>query len=1052
MIHRIKLLGTVTVEEADGRSSRILQSAKGMALLAYLIYTNEVQSREQVADLLWEASSTKQSLMRLRELLTRVRKWLPEVQTTRQTVSFQAMDDSFVDLWVLRDGLAATEMGQLDEVLRLYEGDFLANFHLTEGAYFNEWLVVAREQLRMQVLAAHERLCQFYAESEAWDAGVDAARRWVALAPFREEAHRWLMQMLARNGQVVAALQAYKACCQILEEELGIEPEAETVALMQQLSEWGGKTAVVLTITPLDHLKADALSEPGHLPANAILPYQRNQDFVGRTDELLQLAHLLGEGGVNGRMPMVALTGMGGLGKTQTAVEFCYRYGRYFSGGVYWLNFDEAENVVQEVASIGGERGMGLFQESEQLTVTEKAGRVQKAWQEPIPRLLIFDNCEAEALLTAWLPVTGGCHIILTSRRGQWAREFAINTISLSVLKHLESVALLQRLAPRLQEIEAAEIAQEVGHLPLALHVAGGFLRRYRQIQPETYLAQLRDKNLLDHPSLQGRGLSRSPTNHELNVGRTLALNIDQIDPSDEVDDTAWRLLVCAVCFAPGEPIPRALLQETVLADGNDLSAVLLVEDSLVRLTTLGFVKAEGDKWIILHRLIAAFLLADLVTDEALVQAQTAVETVLLNRIDAFQKQDRLLVQLPFAAAHLQYVAKAAWSRLDERAARLATAWGYHLYLNSDLTNAAPYLARAREICEQVYGLAHRETAVAFSRDGWVHMHSGDYAGAETRYQQALAIQKALPEPDPLHLASCYRDLGSLHWRQGKYNEAREFHEQELALREATLGSHHPLTAQSFSSLGIILGQMGHLEEARAYQERALTAVANEPEATETARLLLNLATTVSRLGDLETALAYTRRSLHIRERIFGNMNRMTASSQNNMGMLLVQLGAYEEAYPYLEQALAVRQALLGGEHILTARSLCNLGDLQRRLGQYAMAQENLETAVAIYGSVRPTHAQMAQTLNHLGDLFMAIGELETSRLYLDRALAIWEEYHNGRSDIAHTLISLGDWFQAKGDVAAARQSYQQALEILEDAVLPTHPDRQRVHAILSEM
>ena len=1047
----IKLLGEVVVL-VNGRSSRIVDSARGVALLAYLVYTNDVQSRERVADLLWEASSTKQSLARLRELLGRVRKWLPQVQTTRQTVTFQADEHTSVDLWALRNGLQSEDPTRLDEALQLYVDDFLANFYLGEGLYFNEWLIVTRERLRQEVLAAHERLCGLYAAQESWPKGIEVARRWVALAPFREEAHRWLMQMLAQNGQVTAAWQAYHTCCQILEEELGVEPEAETTTLAQQLSKWGGETAVVLTIIPLEQLKADRLSEPGLLPANTILPYQRNQDFVGRGADLLRLAHLLADERTDDRIPVAAITGMGGLGKTQTAVEFCYRYGRYFPGGVYWLNFDEAENVAQEVASSGGERGLGLFQESEQLTLADKVGRVQKAWQEPSPRLLIFDNCETEALLTAWLPVTGGCRIILTSRRGHWSRELAINSIALNVLKRVESVALLQRLAPRLSEAEAAEIAQEVGHLPLALHVAGGFLRRYRQITPKVYLTQLRDKNLLDHPSLQGRGLSYSPTNHELHVGRTLALNIDQLDPADGVDEKARELLVRAVCFAPGEPIPRALLQETVLAEAEDLTAVLLAEDGLVRLTALGFVKTEGAEWIVVHRLIAAFLLADLATDEALVRAQTAVETVLLKRIDAYQQQDHLLVQLPFSAAHLQHVVKVAWSRLDERAARLATAWGYHLYLNSDLTNAGSYLARAREICEQVYGLWHRETAVAFSRDGWVHMHSGDYAGAEARYQQALAIHKALAEPDPLQLASCYRDLGSLHWRQGKYAEARGFHEQELALREAALGSQHPLTAQSFSSLGIILGQMGHLEEARAYQERALTAVVNEPETTDTARLLNNLATTCSRLGDLAAALQYARRSLRIRERIFGAMNRTTAYSQNNLGMLLIQLGAYEEARPHLEQALAVRQALLGTEHLLTARSLCNLGDLQRRLGQYGVAQENLETAVAIYEALRPTHAQIAQTLNHLGDLFLARGELETARLYLDRALAIWEEHHNGRSDIAHTLISLGGWFQAMGDVAAARQSYQQAAEILEDAVLPSHPDKLRVDSILAQM
>ncbi len=110
-------------------------------------------------------------------------------------------------------------------------------------------------------------------------------------------------------------------------------------------------------------------------------------------------------------------------------MEFCYRYGRYFPGGVFWLNFDEAENVAEEVAAVGSERGLGLFRETEKLTLTDQIGRVQRAWQEPVPRLLVFDNCEDEALLGRWLPVTGGCRVLLTCRQSEWAPELEIRTV-----------------------------------------------------------------------------------------------------------------------------------------------------------------------------------------------------------------------------------------------------------------------------------------------------------------------------------------------------------------------------------------------------------------------------------------------------------------------------------------------------------------------------------------------------------------------------------------------------------------------------------------------
>ena len=179
---------------------------------------------------------------------------------------------------------------------------------------------------------------------------------------------------------------------------------------------------------------------------------------------------------------------------------------------------------------------------------------MQRAWQEPVSRLLIFDNCEEEALLAEWLPKTGGCTILLTSRRGNWSRGLGVELWPLPPLAPLESVNLLRHIVPDLPETIALEIAHEVGNLPLALHLAGSFLGRYRQVKPALYLAQLRDKGLLHHPSLQGRGVKHSPTGHELNVARTLAINLDQLDPNDEIDLLARQILIRVAHLAPGEP------------------------------------------------------------------------------------------------------------------------------------------------------------------------------------------------------------------------------------------------------------------------------------------------------------------------------------------------------------------------------------------------------------------------------------------------------------------------------------------------------------------
>lgn len=614
MTQRIKLLGTLAIEEdgrrpLEARGKRLMNSVHGLALVSYLLYCNEIQSREQVADLLWEASSTSRSLMRLRELLARVRRYLPQVQASRMTVTFRAGADDVIDLFLLREGLASEDMAQLDEALRLYEGDFLASFHLPGAPMFNEWLVVVREQLRVAVLDAHHRLCQHYAAARQWRSGVDVARRWVALEPLDEVAHRWLMHLLARNGQVTAALRAYEACRQIVAQQLGIEPQAETCALARQLESWhrGTATSVAGGLTFLTPLASGEPSPPAPLPPHAILPHRRNPHFVGREAELLQIAKVLGQATSDERRAAAALTGIGGVGKTQTAVEFCYRYGRYFPGGVFWIRFDDTAAVAQEVAFAGSQRGLGLFLEAERLSPAERTARVQRAWQEPTPRLLVFDDCNDEDLLAQWLPVSGGCCVLLTGRRTGWARALGVTEVALHPPDPCESANLLQQLANHLSAEECREIAALLGHLPLALYLAGSFLHRYRHIAPATFAQQLRDGEPLQHPALRGRGVRYSPTGHVLDVAQTYAPGWLQLDPADEVDAMARRLLAYAARLPAGKPIAVVCLKDAFNRHDAGLGYGLLLEDALSRLVSSGFLTRGAGQTVVLHPLQASF-------------------------------------------------------------------------------------------------------------------------------------------------------------------------------------------------------------------------------------------------------------------------------------------------------------------------------------------------------------------------------------------------------------------------------------------------------------
>lgn len=393
----------------------------------------------------------------------------------------------------------------------------------------------------------------------------------------------------------------------------------------------GSPTDLNTALARLAELPLIEIPPHADLPVGSHMPLPPNPLFVGRETELRSLAaQLKGGVGIAAIGQVTAATGLGGIGKTGLAATFVHHYGTYFMGGVYWLSMADPANVITEIARCGW--GMTeLPTNIRQLSLAEQAAAVQRAWQSPLPRLLVFDNCEDPALLARWRPTTGACRVLVTSRRTSWDLSLSVTVITLGVLPRTKSRELLAKFRPDLAGVPVLdEIAAELGDLPLALHLAGSYLKTTRHdLQPAVYLAQVRQPTLLNHISMQHGDVS--PTAHELHVARTFALSYNQLQSTAHTDTLALRLLASAACFAPGETIPRALLRESLLHDptttatplhwrmrlkqlftGHKTTYNLNLDSSFVdavnRLTALGLVEEGQEGSLVLHRLLVRFI------------------------------------------------------------------------------------------------------------------------------------------------------------------------------------------------------------------------------------------------------------------------------------------------------------------------------------------------------------------------------------------------------------------------------------------------------------
>ena len=726
--------------------------------------------------------------------------------------------------------------------------------------------------------------------------------------------------------------------------------------------------------TLLATLPADRVPRHGRLPVGSLMILKRNPLFIGRTDELRVIAAALKAGNTVG---VVAATGMGGLGKTQLAAEFVHRYGRYFAGGVFWLSFADPKQIPSEIAKCAGPGFMGLTADNEKLLDSEKADLVRSAWQSELPRLLVFDNCEEEELLDM-RPASGGCRVLVTSRRPRWSPTLGVTTVPLDVLPRDDSMKMLRGyLRESRPDLDADErdlkaIAAELGDLALALHLAGSYMRRHAaEVSPAAYLQELRGQSIMEHASMLGGGLlgeaPHSPTGHVQVMARTFQLSYQRLG-DDICGELARELLLRAALLAPGEPIPRHILLATLAGAGDDQ----LPKFALGRLVDTGLVGPDAQGPYLVHRFVVAFALH--AGGEAMSAARTDVESAMLGLLETANENTSWDSVLEIQA-HLRHVGGAVLreSHPDERSAELCDRLGHFLRLvGGDLSASRSYLERALQIREQVLEPDHSKIATTLNNLGWLMRGQGDLASARPLLERALGIRERVLRPDDPDIAYSVAGLGRLLIDLGELAAARPLLERALEIRKKVLPADHHDTTTSKAYLAELLHDEGELDAAIALVRQALEDCERifEPDHFWWATTAAELALWLREQGDVAEAHRLAERAVDICERKLGASHPHTATALESLALAHQAEGNATEAANLQRRALDIRELVLGPNHYLTATSLNNLGRLLQDQGNPAEALPLYERALAIREqTLGPDHPDTARVRTNLSSL-----------------------------------------------------------------------------------
>lgn len=792
--------------------------------------------------------------------------------------------------------------------------------------------------------------------------------------------------------------------------------------------------------------RLEALPLNASIPAPAPLPYGSrtrelsvNPLFVGRDDALRELARALKLGHERAVVQIAAATGMGGVGKTQLAIEFMHRYGQFFAGGVFWLSFADGSAVASEVAACGGPGYMDLRAGFAKLSLDEQVQLVRAAWQQPLPRLLVFDNCEDEHLLARWRPSAGGCRVIVTSRREGWNKALGVQVLSLDVLTRQSSIALLRSYCHHCNVDDGVldAIATQLGDLPLALHLAGSFLDTYRHDplgNPEAYLTQLQSE-ALDHASLQAEGAPFSPTWHEQHVARTFALSYERLDPINPIDALARVILSRIACFAPGEAVPRVLLDETCAPHEADY-----VDAAIQRLGTLALVRVEQNGAIWMHRLIADFMRA-YALDPA---AQPFVEAAMVRVMTRYQTIDDTSTLISLQP-HMRWVTDAALPRRDHQAVELCYWLCYHLWQIAAYANAQLYLEQTRAwLLTADDDVGRMDLANITELLGLNLQLQNDFVSAQAMFEQGLMIRTKTVGPDDIETATSHNNLGSVLTQLGELDNAWFHLKRSLQIRLKAFGKNNDDAARTLTNLGYILKHRGRFAATERLFRLALDIRQRvlPPVTFATAQSLNNVGDVCMTQGHYSEAWEYHQQALAMRLQLFEEHHHDTAESYRRLGEILAVQHQFVDALAMLERAYAINMDLIGPNNIETILIIVSLGAVLCDLGRYDEARTHLEQSVMqISVQFGSHHFWMLDARQELCRLDIVTGRWKEAQQGAEQLVAI-PQHTQGKAHprIATAYHLLGQALEGQGDVKGALAHYEHALSLAQLLLGHAHP------------
>ena len=651
----------------------------------------------------------------------------------------------------------------------------------------------------------------------------------------------------------------------------------------------------------------------------------RNGDFCGRSKFLAKLQRRFNTKGRSNATRVVAIHGLGGIGKSSTAIEYAHDTTEKYAG-IWWAEASSRAILIGSLAELfdvldRGQSTANIYSYGDRPDRERLAkAALAKLTQSPLPWLLIYDNVPNEEDVHDLIP-SRGAHLLVTTRSPWKGRAVPLE---LDVLEEFEATRLLLRLTGRKDGPGAVRLSKTLGYLPLALEQASAHIAETGM--PFSRYADRADELIAGTPR---------KAKYPGTVAATFGIGIERAVAECAAAD---KLLDLLSVLAP-ELIPRDLI-DGAIPDEDDRNGAL---SALRRSSLIKYDDTESEiqgSAVSVHRLVQAAMQQRLRAAGRLVPALHST----IDRIAAAYP-DKSYSDPTCWPRCKQLLPHALALRREAQAARIAT---HQLALL--LNGAANYL-----------------------------LGGNAFGDAETLFRECIEMAIHVLGRDHADVGRWLNDFGNLYLNSGRFEEAKKKYREAVSIGVKTLGRNHPGVATRINNWAYALMRTGEARKAEAYYLEAIkisVKAFGRNSKVVAARLnnLGNLYRETRRFGEAEINIC---EAISIGELISGRDDPAVSEWIAGLANLLRDAGRCDEAEPLYYEALDSLTRSVGPKHSRVNFTLENLAELHLLMGRldkaYAEATQALDGHKATFGA---HHRWTRGAAEVLSKVLVALGRL----------------------------------------------------------------------------